>query len=50
MKDTDGKRYCDRCGVVLTEENNKCGYELCDKCNEWLENCMGKKENTNGEI
>lgn len=37
MKDTDGKRYCDRCGVALTEENNKCGYELCDKCNEWLE-------------
>jgi hypothetical protein len=32
----NGKRYCDRCGVELTKENNKCGYELCDKCNEWL--------------
>ena len=30
-------RECDRCGVVLTKENNKCGYELCDKCNEELE-------------
>lgn len=33
----NGIRYCDRCGVILTRENNKCGYELCDKCNEYLE-------------
>ena len=30
-------RYCDRCGVILTRDNNKKGYEICDKCNEWLE-------------
>ena len=30
-------RYCDRCGVKLTEENNTCGYDICDKCNEELE-------------
>lgn len=33
-------RYCDRCGVLLTKDNNKCGYELCDECNEWLEEYM----------
>ena len=32
-----GKRYCDRCGKLLTRDNNKCGYELCDSCNAWLE-------------
>ena len=36
MTETDGFRYCDRCGVLLTKDNNKCGYEICDKCNEWL--------------
>ena len=35
MKDNNG-RYCDRCGVKLTEKNNKCGYDLCDPCNEIL--------------
>ena len=33
-------RHCDCCGVLLTEENNKCGYELCDSCNERLEQSM----------
>ena len=33
----NGKRYCDRCGKILTRDNNKCGYEICDKCNEYLE-------------
>ena len=37
MTEKDGFRYCDRCGVLLTNDNNKCGYEICDKCNEWLE-------------
>lgn len=37
MIEKDGFRYCDRCGVLLTKDNNKCGYEICDKCNEWLE-------------
>ena len=32
-----GKRYCDRCGILLTRDNNKCGYELCDSCNAWFE-------------
>ena len=31
------KRECDRCGVVLTKENNKCGFCICDKCNADLE-------------
>lgn len=35
-----GEHYCDRCGVLLTKDNNKCGYELCDECNEWLEEYM----------
>lgn len=33
----NGKRYCDRCGKILTRDNNKCGYEVCDTCNEQLE-------------
>ena len=43
MLEQDGKRYCDRCGVPLTEENNKCGYEICDTCNDYLENYMREK-------
>jgi hypothetical protein len=38
-------RHCDCCGVLLTEENNKCGYELCDECNEELERYIAEKEN-----
>lgn len=37
MKDIDGKRYCDRCGVLLDRNNNKCGFEICDKCNDEIE-------------
>ncbi len=40
MKDADGYRHCDRCDVILTKENNKCGYEICDKCNKYLENLI----------
>ena len=29
-------RFCDRCGVKLSKENNKQGFNLCDKCNEEL--------------
>lgn len=47
MLESDGQRYCDRCGVLLTEQNNKCGYELCDECNEWLDKECGKKEKRN---
>ena len=36
-------RHCDCCGVLLTEDNNKCGYELCDECNERLEQMCGKE-------
>ena len=36
MLDTDGCRYCDRCGVKLTPDNNKNGYELCDRCDKQL--------------
>lgn len=28
MTEPNGDRFCDRCGVPLTEENNKCGYEI----------------------
>lgn len=38
-----GKRYCDRCGKTLTRDNNKCGYELCDNCNEYLEQVKAEK-------
>ena len=38
-------RYCDCCGVLLTEDNNKCGYELCDECNERLEQSMERGRN-----
>jgi len=31
------EKFCDRCGVKLTEENNKQGFNICDKCNEELE-------------
>lgn len=50
MMDKDGKRYCDRCGKNLTKANNKCGYEICDKCNEYLEKYVKnqpKKESEN---
>ena len=30
-------RHCDRCGVLLTRKNNKCGFELCDNCNDAIE-------------
>ena len=43
MRDTDGHRHCDRCGAILTRENNKCGYEICDKCNEYLDD-LGKNK------
>ena len=35
-------RHCDCCGTPLTKDNNKCGYELCDECNERLEQEFGK--------
>ena len=41
-KKYERERHCDCCGVLLTEENNKCGYELCDECNERLEKMCGK--------
>lgn len=40
-----GKRYCDCCGIKLNKANNKCGYELCDKCNERLERECKEKSN-----
>lgn len=30
-------KKCDRCGKVLTTHNNKCGFNICDKCNAELE-------------
>lgn len=44
-KKYERERHCDCCGVLLTEENNKCGYELCDECNEELERYIAEKEN-----
>lgn len=35
-----GIRYCDCCGIGLNKKNNKCGYELCDRCNKNLEDCV----------
>lgn len=46
MLETDGKRYCDRCGVLLTEDNNKCGFEICDTCNEILEREVQNEDRT----
>lgn len=45
-------RHCDCCGVLLTEDNNKCGYELCDECNERLEQSMerGRNEQKRSEL
>ena len=45
-------RHCDCCGVLLTEENNKCGYELCDECNERLEQSMerGRNDGTSSNV
>ena len=37
------KRYCDCCGELLTEENNTCGFCICDKCNKELEEWHKKK-------
>lgn len=42
-KKYERERHCDCCGVLLTEENNKCGYELCDECNEELERHISEK-------
>lgn len=44
-KKYERERHCDCCGVLLTEENNKCGYELCDECNERLEQSMKRSRN-----
>lgn len=44
-KKYERERHCDCCGVLLTEENNTCGYELCDECNEELERYIAEKEN-----
>ena len=33
----DVLRHCDRCGAILTRKNNKCGFEICDRCNDCLE-------------
>lgn len=41
----NGKRYCDRCGILLTRKNNKCGYEICDKCNEILDKQVKEDKN-----
>ncbi len=49
MIDTDGYRHCDRCGAILTRENNKCGYEICDKCNEYLEDFVKYKPQAESE-
>ena len=43
-------RHCDCCGVLLTEDNNKCGYELCDECNERLEQSMERGRNEKDNI
>jgi hypothetical protein len=48
MIEPNGNRYCDRCGVFLTKENNKCSYEICDTCNEWLEQHV-KEKRTNDD-
>ena len=45
QRDSNRPRHCDCCGVLLTEENNTCGYELCDECNEELERYIAEKEN-----
>ena len=52
MKEKNGNRYCDRCGVLLTKDNNKRGFEICDKCNEYLEETCGNTllENIKSEI
>ena len=42
MREQDG-RHCDRCGVLLTRKNNKCGFELCDNCNNAL-NLIGSEK------
>lgn len=44
-KKYERERHCDCCGVLLTEENNTCGYELCDECNERLEQSMERSRN-----
>ena len=45
----NGKRCCDRCGTRLHRYNNKCGYELCDKCNEQLEKSVANKKGQKNE-
>lgn len=37
MLERDGQRYCDCCGVLLTDSNNTQGYEICDECDRRLE-------------
>lgn len=42
----NGVRYCDCCGIKLNRNNNKCGYEICDRCNEQLENRVRGDKNS----
>ncbi len=44
MRERDG-RHCDRCGALLTRKNNRCGFELCDTCNDELEKAYEKIKN-----
>lgn len=49
-KKYERERHCDCCGVLLTKENNTCGYELCDECNERLEQSMERGRNEKDNI
>ena len=40
-------KWTEKKRVLLTEDNNKCGYELCDECNERLEQSMERGRNEN---
>ncbi len=48
MIEKDGLHYCDRCGELLTKKNNKKGYEICDACDDWLEEYVAKEKRRKG--
>ena len=50
MLDTDGQRYCDCCGVLLTDSNNTLGYEICDECDRRLEEKRFEKPQFEGTL
>ena len=46
LKKREKSRFCDCCGVRLSERNNTMQFDICDKCNKRLEDKNERKRNS----